>query len=176
MSLERIKLLLGLDNTGSVTHLSQRQMITPSMQFTCDGTITKWIFGLGVYFSYLEDLELQIWRKCGQHTYCKVNGTFISFGTEQRSYYAIFEHATQIQFMAGDILGVFVPEYYSIIGAENDNSFLSYYVSTANPDQFSLLDSINITQQNVLSDAYRPLVTVEIVKKVHCKQHVSEYI
>ena len=173
MSVERIKLLLGLDNTGSVTYLSQRQMITPSMQFTCDGTITKWIFGFGVY---LEDLELQIWRKCGQHTYCKVNGTLISFGTEQRSYYAIFEHATQIQFMAGDILGVFVPEYYSIIGAENDHSFLSYYVSTANSDQVSLLDRINITRQNVLSDAYRPLVTVEIVKRVQCKQHISEYI
>ena len=173
MSVERIKLLLGQDKTGSVTYLSQRQMITPSMQFTCDGTITKWIFGFRVDYSLSGDVELQIWRKCGQLSYCKVNGTIIPIGTaEQRN---IFEHATQIQFMAGDILGVFVPEYYPNIGAENDHGFLSYYVSTANSDQVSLLDRINITRQNVLSDAYRPLVTVEIVKKVQCKQHVSEY-
>ena len=70
MSLERIRLLLNVDRVSSITIRDRRQQISPEMNFTCNGTITKWIIGAS-FFDVNRHLypELQVWRNIGNDTY-----------------------------------------------------------------------------------------------------------
>ena len=51
MSVERMRILRGLETVGSTTNPAQRRQITPDIKFTCDGMITKWIVGIAVIHS-----------------------------------------------------------------------------------------------------------------------------
>ena len=46
MSLETLRTLVGLREVGRLAGYNARQQITPSITFTCDGWITKWIIGI----------------------------------------------------------------------------------------------------------------------------------
>ena len=78
MSLERIRLLLNVDRVSGITTIDRRQQISPEMNFTCNGTITKWIIGAS-FFDVNRHLypELQVWRNIGNDTYVKISGTYI---------------------------------------------------------------------------------------------------
>ena len=43
MSVERMRILFGLDTVNAIRILAHSQKITPDIRFTCDGMITKWI-------------------------------------------------------------------------------------------------------------------------------------
>ena len=69
MSVERVRSLLGLEGVGIAVTRHRRQQITPDINFTCDGMITKWIVG-GHWSNggYLYP-ELQMWRNIGNDAY-----------------------------------------------------------------------------------------------------------
>ena len=166
MSVERMKILLGLETVGSAVARAQRQQITPAITFTCNGMITKWI--VGADWNGGESLypELQVWRSIGNDVYQKINGTFIKIGTKLSN--RIYEYNfSPIPFLAGDILGVFVPRNMISklrIRSEANHGPLNYYIPTAKMADMSSYDTIDL-QQNT-PELYHPLVTVEIGEEV----------
>ena len=83
MTVERIRLLLdlmlNLENTGNLVKWDRRQQITPSMRFTCDGMITKWIIGADFLDGEDDTLfpELEIWRNTGTNTYISMEPLYV---------------------------------------------------------------------------------------------------
>ena len=160
-----MRIVLGLETFGNRTLFATRQQITPDINFTCDGLITKWIIGAGWLDNGNSYSELQVWRKVGNNVYHKMNGTFIDI--TMRSSTRIYEYDTfsPIPVLAGDILGVFQPHSgISQLGvwSERDNGPLTYYLPTANNATESPFPLIDVP--NMLSLQYHPLVTVEMSK------------
>ena len=92
-----MKILLGLETVGNPVTTAQRQQITPAINFTCDGMITKWIIGADWRGQFSEESlypELQVWRNIGNDVYLKINGTFINIGMEIEN--RIYETTTSL--------------------------------------------------------------------------------
>ena len=81
MGLDRMDAVLG--NYGRVTYSpTDRQAIFPGVNFTCSGSIQRWIFGAFWNGYTVSFTELQIWRSGGDGSYTKVGSTTINV-TEQ---------------------------------------------------------------------------------------------
>ena len=175
MSLETLQTLVGEGDIGRLVNRDTRQQITPDINFTCDGVITKWIVG-GVLVSnssLIPGPELQLWRKTTSNdTYTKINGTFVTSSV----FGGIFNDSSfsPIPFQAGDILGIFVPRSGSTrlrLRFELSRGPLNYYTvispstaSTSSHTEFQLSDLAT-------SQVYRPLVSVEICELTHFYIH-----
>ena len=164
MSVEKMRLLLGLENAGT----NRRQQITPDIKFTCDGMITKWIVGADRRNDHDNFYpELQIWRNNGNDVYRKINGTLINVVTENMDRVYEYDNFSPIPFQAGDILGMFTPRNFLsklLLRAEDGRGPTNYYIATSDSDTVSPYDSIDLQQgtPQVSSSVYLPLVTVEI--------------
>ena len=164
-----MRLLLGLDRVGRVLNTTgNRQQLTPDIQFTCDGMITKWIVGANWGNKNLYP-ELQVWRSSGNGTYRKINGTLIDVDSSTESKVYEYNNFPPIPFQVGDILGVFMPRSWDSklrLRAEEGHGYTNYYIRTADSDTVSPYDSIDLQQDmpQVSSSVYHPLVTVEISK------------
>ena len=172
MSVERIRLLLGVDHTSGIVYNSQRQQISPEIKITCNGLITKWIIGAewtsGVS-AYLYP-ELQVWRNVGNETYRKMNGTYVFFPFSARAN-RIYEYTefAPIPVESGDVLGIFIPPYSPSrlrLRFENDhiNNPKVYYRSTdssATSSPYEELDRQN-NDPSLRTSSYYPLVSLEI--------------
>ena len=174
--MERMRLILNLDTTSSLTYTERRQLIVPEVKVTCDGVITKWIVGAEWTFSgrYLYP-ELQVWRHIGNETYQKIAGTYI-YRPLSMSPNKIYEYSkfAPIPVQSGDILGIFIPQdgiSRLRLRSENTNS------NSKNPTQHyhlfsdtslaaSPIDEIDIRNNELpLTRASQyPLVSVEICK------------
>ena len=100
---------------------NRRQVRIPGINFTCNGTLTKWIFG-AEWESHTDGYtELQIWRKISttDNVYTKVGATTILV-TESNS--KVYEYPVDppLAFLEGDVLGDFQPN--------NDNTQIVVYV------------------------------------------------
>ena len=141
------------------------------MKFTCDGMITKWIIGANVFSNSFYP-ELQVWRNIGNDMYQKRNGTFITIPTESSNRIYEYDNFSPIPFQAGDILGVFLPQNGSArlrLLSETTDSPTNYYLNTDNSASHSPFDTIDIhSTQSLTSQAYHPLVSVEIGKFQVC--------
>ena len=170
MSVETMYALVGLGEVGRLTGYNQRQQITPSITFICDGWITKWIIGAlwdGGNDNTLFP-ELQIWRNDGNDTYRKINGTFISVETSNPSLIYEYSDFSPIPFQAGDILGAFVPRgdlSKLRLRSEGGLGHLNYYIPTSNSATESPYDSIDLSE-TISKATYHPLVSVEISKSI----------
>ena len=82
-------------------------MLIPDINFTCDGTITRWIVGARWEDDNDAYTELQIWRMSSDNEYIKIAGTNIIVGSENDS--EVYEIDNQLTFQEGDILGYFQP-------------------------------------------------------------------
>ena len=158
-------MLLGLASFGTAVVTRERQQITPSMTFTCDGVITKWIIG-AEWSGESEDTlypELQLWRKNGHDTYEKINGTLIAIETESDDNMYEYDNFPPIPFQAGDILGVYIPPPYGLsmlrLRSEVGHGPINYIIGTGE-NMYETIDLQNTPQ--ISSDVYHPLVTVEI--------------
>ena len=175
MSLERIRLLLNVDRVSSSTTIDRQQQISPEMNFTCNGTITKCIIGADSFFDVNRHLypELQVWRNIGNDTYVKISGTYIFFpfaALENRVYeYSGF---TPIQVQAGDILGVFIPDNGNsriILLSEGGSSPPAQYYhylsdSTLSSSNIDMIDFENNIPPLTRVTSYHPMVSVEFSK------------
>ena len=162
-----MRLLLGLESVGPDIRINKRQQITPDIQFTCDGMITKWIVGADWENNKKLYPEFQVWRNSGNDTYRKINGTLIDVDSSTESKERVYEYNNfpPIPFQEGDILGVFIPQSRDSklkLRAEGEHGHTNYYIPTAD-SQVSPYDSIDLQQDSqVSSSVYHPLVTVEI--------------
>ena len=167
MSVERMRILLGLDSVGEVVELNRRQQITPDMKFTCDGIITKWIIGGRWDGELAFSPELQLWREIGNDTYQKINGTLITIETERDKGVYEYDNFSPIPFQAGDILGVFVPRKELSkfrLRSEGGHGPTNYFTETSHDVTISPFDTIYLKQEapQIQSEVYHPLITVEI--------------
>ena len=164
MSVERMRIVLGLETFGDRTSLTAHQQITPDINFTCDGLITKWIIGAGWLNNGNSYPELQVWRNVGNDVYRKIYGTVIDITMQSSTRIYEYDTFSPIPVLAGDILGMFQPEFdISQLGlwSERDNGPLTYYLptdDTATESPFSFID------MQAMSSQMFPLVTVEMSK------------
>ena len=169
MSVERMRIVLGLETVGYRNVFHSRQQITPSIKFTCDGLITKWIIGAGWLNNGNSYPELQVWRNIGSDLYRKINGTFINILVQNPSKIYEYDTFSPIPVLAGDILGVFMPDYDSSkpgLWSEKDNGPLTYYIATGETATESPFDTIDLQEMSSLSSqTYHPLVTLEILPR-----------
>ena len=98
----------------------RRQYIYPKMKFSCNGSVTKWIYGAVDQNRSTGDLpELQIWRHTCPNNYNKQGSSLvtanISIAPNVYEYYPV----TTLEFQEGDIFGVHIPD--------NNNSQLWLY-------------------------------------------------
>ena len=144
------------DNT-----LDARQWIMPSINFTCNGSVTKWIVGAQLDNNGMDGMrpELQIWRmhSTQTNTYFKVGGTLLS-DVNMTAVVNVYEVSPTdpLEFQSGDILGLYQPQdgmTRLIVYFDIDSGPINYYIRNQN----SPLDSFSdiSTQQNAL-----PLVAV----------------
>ena len=169
MRVERMRLILNIEMHGNLVSTPSRQQITPDMKFTCDGMITKWIITAFAQSEENERPELQVWRKIGNDTYQKINGTFIEPATLIDNSNSIYEYDSfsPIPVKSGDILGIFIPPAGSsrlALLSENTDSPTNYYLPTGQSSEspFDIIDIQSIPP--VIEGEYWPMMTVEIGK------------
>ncbi|XP_019861787.1 PREDICTED: uncharacterized protein LOC109590309 isoform X2 [Amphimedon queenslandica] len=93
---------------------SRRQYLYPDMLFSCNGSVTKWIFGAVDQKNNQDALvEFQIWRKQGQgsNIYRKVSSSSISLNNITMIGTNLYESTPQtpMQFRKGDVFGAYIP-------------------------------------------------------------------
>ena len=150
----------------TVTNRDRQQRIIPHINFTCDGTITKWIV-LGVWNSggmHRWYPDLQVWRRTGTNTFTKVGNTTlrIETGSSDMTYYE-YSPPTPLSFQTGDVLGIFQPDM-------GRNRLRLYFQSGAGPQSYyETLDSNDIVEPpsdmfvlGTMSQNDLPLISVEI--------------
>ena len=143
-----------------------QQSIFPNITFTCNGFITKWIFGAEIAVSNYKMPELQIWRKKSEAknketVFQKINFSIpkIEFGSNSKNVVIDFDVSTLLEFQAGDIFGLYQPNggklavyYQKDYGPVN---YVSRNLDPPVPTKFSPVASN--------TDYDYPLVTVEII-------------
>ena len=167
MSEETLRSLLGLEGVGRLVDRGQRQQITPDINFTCDGIITKWIIGAlrANNPTLVPGPELQLWRNTGNDTYVKINGTHISSEAYKSSLIYEYSNFHPIQFKAGDVLGIFVPHAGSStlrLRSEVGYGPWNYYITTNKTALTSPYEEISLPDFS--RSIYHHLVSLEICK------------
>ena len=155
-------------NVSDLRFRDRAQRIIPSLNFSCDGAISKWIIraqwnGGGTAFP-----DLQVWRS-GNGVYMKVGNTTL-YANECNSN-SVYEMAVKpsLPFRRGDMLGIFQPSgrlsrlrihYINESGSPRNFVFKPNNSVTEAPfENFTTTVSSGIGRQTVL-----PFVTVEICK------------
>ena len=115
------------------------QVLIPSINFTCSGSILNWVFGwLRTTDSFI---ELQIWRPVGEDgNYIKVGGTAINETGGGLVYQ--YSLTSPLSFQAGDVLGYFRSESQVLFqGFGSKLPLYSIYGPDSPSPQFSLHDA-----------------------------------
>ena len=161
-------LLTPPDNLG---FRGRAQRIIPSLNFSCDGAINKWIVraqwnGGGTVFP-----DLQLWRSSsGNGVYTKVGNTTLSAAAQNTS--SLYELAVKpsLPFQRGDILGIFEA------AGSSSRLRIRYRTGRGNPWNFVFrppaassvteppLETFTTTSSGLRQQTVLPLVTVEISK------------
>ena len=145
---------------------NRRQVLIPGINFTCNGTLTKWIFGAeweGNTYGYT---ELQIWRKTSttDNVYTKVGATTIMV-TENSS--EVYEYTVDppLAFLEGDVLGYFQPdrdESQIVVYVErsDDVTVNTHRIDVDFNDVVPPTESFDI-QSDTRNETRHPLIAVE---------------
>lgn len=147
---------------------TQQQRIIPQLNFTCNGSLTKWIFAASWNGGNNHNLypELQIWRPNSSDTYVKVQSSTVTLSQNLTNRYEYIP-SSPIKFQAGDIIGIFQPSqarsrlYMQYYQGNIYSQLISYYFQTRTTSQFQ---SFSSTERRVMSEYILPLITVEISK------------
>ena len=87
---------------------SGSQFLYPEMIFSCNGSVTKWIFGADDHGDQYHP-ELQIWRQLSPNSYTKIGSSSVNAGTMIGTNLYEFIPQTPLEFKEGDIFGAFIP-------------------------------------------------------------------
>ncbi|XP_019855590.1 PREDICTED: uncharacterized protein LOC109584335 [Amphimedon queenslandica] len=140
--------------------MMQRQIIYPEIEFYCNGSITKWIYGATINDSNTQQPELQIWRQTSPSNYIKVGSSSITMSNSTIHGSNVFEFIPKspLSFQEGDIFGVFNPPNTQVNLHEQEGNGPLNLIQTTNlysaPSTF--------TSQHTTVKMNFPLVTVEI--------------
>ena len=121
------------------------------MRFTCNGTITKWIYGAKASD---KTAELQIWRKA-TNGYRKVNS--IAVNADPSNGTNVYESNSNQEFQEGDVFGIHIPKMVKLLYQLTDSERRNQYLRTMNA-------LTSISTGSLTSDNGFPLVTAEISK------------
>ena len=107
MNIDRINALLG---NVEVSADDNYQGVILDPGFTCDGTVSSWVFGAKWEGNYQSFTELQIWRPAANidGVFTKVWSTQIDILENQSELY-YYPLSTPLAFQAGDVLGYYQP-------------------------------------------------------------------
>ena len=144
---------------------TQQQRIIPQLNFTCNGSLTKWIFAASWNNGTDHDLypELQIWRPNGSGTYMKVQNSTVNITAQNTTNRYEYFLNSSLEFRAGDIVGIFQPSqarsrlYMQYYQGDMFSLVTSYYLRTTTSQQNFPPFGQRVMSQNVL-----PLITVEV--------------
>ena len=136
------------------------QLLYPEMIFSCNGSVTKWIFG-AVDRGDQYHPELQIWRHLSRNSYTKIGSSSVNAGTMIGTNLYEFIPQTPLEFKEGDIFGVFIP-----LGVNNRGLVLNEQIGSG-PINIQIKDLTSPPSTlHSISPSYAnndfPLVTVEI--------------
>lgn len=139
------------------------QYLYPDMIFSCNGTISKWIFG-AIRGSGFRPLEFQIWHQLGSRRYVKTRFSSVTTGTKIGT--NLYEYIPQIPlvFHENEMFGVYVPDFHlsaSVLYEQLSSGPVNLRVYTNQP-----LSTGNIAFSTVLYNDF-PLVTVEYGKYLY---------
>ena len=141
----------------------ERQYLYPDMVFSCNGSVTKWIYG-GIDRGLNPNRvpELQIWRQATDG-YTKIESSLVDANTMNGTNLYEFVPQTPLQFQEGDIFGVHIPRTIQntfSLYEQQESGPLNRYIGSMNPDL------LTITESALSSDPNNnfPLVAVEISK------------
>jgi hypothetical protein len=134
----------------------KRQVLIPDINFTCNGSVTRWIFGAKWEGKMPAHTELQIWRRTPNtvKTYTKVNWTTVMVGTENDSKVYEYMLETPLAFQEGDILGYFQPnkrESELDLYLEKSGQITTHYMMVGN-------DVFTIDDDNIMTETNHPLI------------------
>ena len=140
-----------------------RQYIYPEMRFTCNGTITKWIYGGVQQPSETMLPELQIWRQLGTDNYNKIGSSLVTADTSIGTNLYEFIPQTPLEFQERDVFGTHYPE-------KSQSQLILYQQKESGP--INLRDPDNeVNPLSTITEKLKtekgndfPLVTVEISK------------
>lgn len=140
------------------------QAVFPGINFTCNGTITKWVVGATWKHGGTTFTELQIWRGSSDSQYTKVNSSNIMVASENDTQVYVLD--TPLSFQEGDIFGYFQPSKMT----SQTNMYLEiterttiYYDDDNTPSELFILDDSE-------TDTKHPLIAVTTGKDspFHC--------
>ena len=143
----------------------RRQYIYPEMKFSCNGSVTKWIYGAVDQNRSTGDLpELQIWRQTGPNSYNKQGSSLVTSNSTGDSNIHEFYLASPLEFQEGDMLGTYVPS--------NRDARLTLYNQDGNgPLNLRIMGMVNPPAPSTITEPLQtegsndyPLVTLEISK------------
>ena len=131
--------LFHIDKVSGNTKLEtkeKRQVVIPDINFSCNGTITRWIVGAKWEGKTNTYTELQIWRRISTtNQYMKVNGINITVSGENAS--GVYELETSLAFQEGDVLGYFQPKHSKSqlhLYLEKSKRITTYHTQLGNDD------------------------------------------
>ena len=145
---------------------TQQQRIMPQLNFTCNGSLTKWIFAASWNGVSEHDLypDLQIWRPNGSGTYMKVQTSTVNITAQNTTNRYEYILNPPLEFRAGDIVGIFQPSqarsrlYMQYYQGNMFSLVMSYYLQTTT----SQFQNFSTSGQGVTSQNVLPLITVEV--------------
>ena len=117
----------GLTIANARTRFRQ-QYIYPNLNFSCNGTIIKWIYGAEVSSGTAQS-ELQIWRQTGPDTYTKIGFSSVTANVTASPNVHEYYPNTTLQFQQGDVLGVYYPDPGDIY-AQRESGPLNYRINS----------------------------------------------
>ena len=141
----------------------RRQYIYPEMKFSCNGSVTKWIYGAVDQNRSTGDLpELQIWHQTGPNSYNKQGSSLvtanISIATNVYEYYPV----TPLEFQEGEIFGIHIPR-------DSDSQLWLYQQRESGPLNLRINSNIDSHAPSIINSVLKtegannfPLVTVII--------------
>ena len=133
--------------------------------FSCNGSVTRWIYGGEDSGNNMNKPELQIWRQLGPNNYNKIGSSLVNASTMIGTNLYEFIPQTPLQFQEGDIFGVHIPKTSQSIFSlyeQVGNGPLNERVSGNADNPYSTIT------QALLTDTTNdfPLVTVEVSSKL----------
>ena len=150
----------------SIRTRERQQRIIPGINFTCTGTLTKWIIGAQrTQTQATNHLQLQIWRRQGSSnrydrtTFSNITALNV---TDDLNVYEYIPNPP-LEFQPNDILGLYQPR-------RNETQVVVYNQRRGGPQSFRLSNQgsplVN-TSASGQSDTDLPLVAVEVNGKMN---------
>ena len=140
-----------------------RQYIYSEMKFSCNGSVTKWIYGAVDQNKSTGDLpELQIWRQTGPNSYNKQGSSLVTANISEAPNVYEYYPVTPLEFQEGDIFGVHIPD-------DNNSQLCLYEQIESGPLNLCIDNEVNSPAPSTINGIFTtdeannfPLVTVII--------------